>query len=161
MVSGCGDRIYGASKHAALNLTESLHLELQAAGAEHLTVHALLPAVVATALTANARAASEQASDDRASAKDLAGAMAFEQLMADGATTPAMVAEQAFDAMAAGRFYIPVDHPTNETMRFGIETAAESRVRRVLAGEPPVLAGDSAPILELLEARTQVGAPRL
>ena len=64
--------------------------------------------------------------------------------------------------MAAGRVYVPVEHPTDESMRFGIDAAAQGRVRRVLAGEPPVLAGDSAPILELLEARAQqVGAPRL
>jgi short-subunit dehydrogenase len=122
------------SKHGAIAVTEALHFELKRKGAAHISVHVLMPGVVATDIQPNANklltrklSPAGQASVDR-----------FQHNQQTYGMSPAHVAKQAFKAIAGGMFYIAVDHPDDRyTMNFMQD--GKARYERIESGELPVL----------------------
>ena len=101
-----GGSAYQASKHAVVALTESLSFEL-ARRYPQIRVHVLCPCIVSTALLTSSQtnaavAAGDSSSDD------------VEQIRprnhGDLAMTPERHAEQVFDHIAAGHFYMITDN---------------------------------------------------
>ncbi|MFC4605774.1 SDR family NAD(P)-dependent oxidoreductase [Rhodococcus kronopolitis] len=90
---------YVASKHAALALTECLALELAESGAP-VTVAALLPGPVDTAIYANAGA--DGAAGDALRAR-------MQGFLRERGVTPEAAAQSLFDGLAAGEFWIYTD----------------------------------------------------
>ena len=119
---------YGASKHAVVALSESLHFQLREAGAP-VGVSVLCPSAVATNFATSARNRPQWAGP----AED-AGATtqaARDDLNARSAPLrePAEVAGLVVDAVRTGRFYVL----TNSAR----DTAIRMRAEEVLAGVPP------------------------
>jgi NAD(P)-dependent dehydrogenase (short-subunit alcohol dehydrogenase family) len=120
---------YGISKHAIVALTETLHLQLSALGADHVGVSVLCPGAVRTRFGSSARnrpagagpalpsGPAERASEER-----------FRQLLAT-AMEPAEVAALVVDAIRSSRFYILTSSNRNQAIR--------RRAEEILAGGPP------------------------
>ena len=119
---------YGASKHAVVALSESLHFQLREAAAS-VGVSVLCPSAVATNFGTSARnrpAWAGPAEDTGATTQAARG-----DLSARSAPPrePAEVAGLVVDAVRAGRFYVL----TNDAR----DTAIRMRAEEVLAGTPP------------------------
>jgi NAD(P)-dependent dehydrogenase (short-subunit alcohol dehydrogenase family) len=119
---------YGASKHAVVALSESLHFQLREAAAS-VGVSVLCPSAVATNFGTSARnrpAWAGPAEDTGATTQAARG-----DLTARSAPPrePAEVAGLVVDAVRTGRFYVL----TNDAR----DTAIRMRAEEVLAGTPP------------------------
>jgi len=99
-----GGAAYQASKHAVVALTESLSFEL-ARRHPQIHVHVLCPCIVRSALVATSKA--NQAHDGR---EPFASSEEPELLATDLAMTPERHAQQVFDQIAEGKFYVVTDN---------------------------------------------------
>jgi NAD(P)-dependent dehydrogenase (short-subunit alcohol dehydrogenase family) len=121
---------YIVSKHAVVALTESLHYELAAEGA-NVQVSALCPGAVATGITASERirpaelepASPLQSDAERAFQEGLRSAIGV-------GAEPADIAAHVFEAVREGRFWILPD----PSYKPGVET----RMQSILAGLNPL-----------------------
>ncbi|WP_369139766.1 SDR family NAD(P)-dependent oxidoreductase [Modestobacter versicolor] len=118
---------YGASKHAAVALSESLHFQLREAGS-HIGVSVLCPSAVRTNFDTSAR--NRPASAGPAADADATRA-AQQDLHARSAPMrePDEVAELVVEAVRTSRFYVL----TNSVR----DTAIRMRAEEVLSGTPP------------------------
>ncbi|MGF6771427.1 NAD(P)-dependent dehydrogenase (short-subunit alcohol dehydrogenase family) [Paraburkholderia sp. GAS199] len=108
--------IYNASKHAVVSLTETLHHDLQLAqagreaGAE-VGCSLLCPAFVPTGIAEAERARPDALRNDTPPTRSqIAAGKQLQRAVQSGKLTAADVADIAFEAIAARRFYI-VTHP--------------------------------------------------
>jgi NAD(P)-dependent dehydrogenase (short-subunit alcohol dehydrogenase family) len=101
-----GAASYQASKHAVVALTESLSFEM-ARKSPQIRFHVLCPCIVGTALGASSRVNAQVASGDMSSADVVPSATGD---MLGLAQTPQGHAQQVFDHVAAGRFYMVTEN---------------------------------------------------
>jgi NAD(P)-dependent dehydrogenase (short-subunit alcohol dehydrogenase family) len=119
---------YGASKHAAVALSESLHFQLREAGS-HIGVTVLCPSAVRTNFDTSARnrpAPAGPPTDTGATTR-----AARQDLVAHSAPPrePDEVAELVVEAIRTSRFYVL----TNSVR----DTAIRMRAEEILSGTPP------------------------
>jgi NAD(P)-dependent dehydrogenase (short-subunit alcohol dehydrogenase family) len=130
---------YGVSKHAVVALTETLHFNLESAGASHVGVSVLCPGAVRTNFGTSARnrpawagppvvSGEAGVSEPVMSDAERASAEQFDRLAASGAS-PAEVASIVVDGIRSGRFYILTSANRNE--------AVARRGKEIVAGPPP------------------------
>ncbi|WP_313802952.1 SDR family NAD(P)-dependent oxidoreductase [Sphingobium sp.] len=100
-ISGAGSPVYGASKHAAVRVTEALYASLLERGAP-IGVSMLCPGLVNTRIFETERV---RPAHLRSAAADMEEPEALRSIAAGGAD-PEAVARQAFEGIEAGRFYI-------------------------------------------------------
>jgi NAD(P)-dependent dehydrogenase (short-subunit alcohol dehydrogenase family) len=119
---------YGASKHAAVALSESLHFQLREAGS-HVGVTVLCPSAVRTNFDSSAR--NRPVSAGLPAGTDAASQAATQDLHARSAPLrePDEVAELVVEAVRTSRFYVL----TNSVR----DTAIRMRAEEVLSGTPP------------------------
>jgi NAD(P)-dependent dehydrogenase (short-subunit alcohol dehydrogenase family) len=113
---------YGVSKHAVVALSESLHLDLQAAGSR-VGVSVLCPGPVRTGFAAAQQQAAGSGPMEGASAKEL-------RALIDSGRQPEEVAALVVDAINASRFYVLTSTNRIPAMR--------RRVEAIVAGDAPV-----------------------
>ncbi len=135
LISAPGTSTYTVSKHAVVALSEVLYGDLRNAGAE-VGVSVLCPSYVNTKIHDFER--NRPGSQDvQLSAEQLAEKQAIEeatQAFFTTARSPAAVAEQVFEAIAKGQFYI-LTHPE------GSKIQVEKRMRGILDNSNPSSAG--------------------
>lgn len=124
--------IYNVSKHAVVTLTETLHADLQLAGASGVGTSVLCPGWVQTRIHEAGRNRPEGTAPPEVVGGDEGLAEIIGSLIADG-LDPTDVAAQVVDAVHTGRFYV-LTHPDWKPMISG-------RVERIVAEEPPLIAG--------------------
>ncbi|HXH21625.1 MAG TPA: SDR family NAD(P)-dependent oxidoreductase [Dehalococcoidia bacterium] len=102
-----GGGIYGATKHAVVNLSETLYTQLRQMNAK-VGVSVLCPGHVPTRITSSVRNRPDELWDDgpRPSEQELAQRDAFWAERGLASLTPAQVAEKVFAAIRADDFYI-------------------------------------------------------
>lgn len=128
LVSGSGFGIYRASKHAAVALSETLYHDLRLANSK-IKVAVLCPAWVKTAIVQSARNkpqdVQEPVLDDYA--RRMGGVM---NKVVQAGLSPSLVAEQVFEAMAQGKFYILTHPQMTPAVYVRLKDIAESRPPR-------------------------------
>ena len=110
-----GYTCYSSSKHAALALTEALHLDLAAEGVTNIGVTIVMPTIIQTDIMAPEKASPAGLSLAEGNRFKHRTVRAMEQMMrnhvASGhAMSPDEVARQTFDAIAAGQLYVLPGH---------------------------------------------------
>ena len=110
-----GYTCYSTSKHAALALTEALHLDLAAEGIANIGVTVVMPTIIQTDIMAPEKASPAGLSLAEGTRFKHRTVRAMEQMMrnhvASGhAMGPDEVARQTFDAVAAGQLYVLPGH---------------------------------------------------
>jgi NAD(P)-dependent dehydrogenase (short-subunit alcohol dehydrogenase family) len=119
---------YGASKHAVVALSESLHFQLREAGS-HIGVTVLCPSAVRTNFDDSARNRPPEAGPPADTGATTRAARTDLQARSAPPREPAEVADLVVDAVRTGRFYVL----TNSAR----DTAIRERAEEVLAGGPP------------------------
>lgn len=106
LVAAPASAVYCTSKFAAVGLTESLHHDLQLAGATHVAASVICPGMVATNIDHGERNRPTELGDatDTPTAKLATGAIA-DTLGSDAALDPLVGARHALAQVKAGRFY--------------------------------------------------------
>ena len=137
-----GYAAYSSTKHAALALTEALHLDLQAEGIGNIGVTAVMPGMIRTAIMEPEK--TSPAGLDLAKRSRFANrtVRAVERMMSgslDAAMSPEDLARAVFDAAAEGRLYVLPNHDSERHK--GVGTAIG--VGRATGVDPygPILAG--------------------
>jgi NAD(P)-dependent dehydrogenase (short-subunit alcohol dehydrogenase family) len=131
--------VYNASKHAVVALSETLHHDLRLSGSG-IGVSCLCPAFVPTGIAQSDRhRPPEMARQAPPTASMRLAQASLDKAVSSGRISAARVAQQTFDAVRAGHFYV-FTHPQ-------ILPAVEARLRAALDGELPA---------DPLAARTQV-----
>ena len=115
--------VYGVSKHACVALCEALFQELGG----RLTVHVLCPNVVATNIITSERNRPERFGGPRRPAEGRANPVA-ERFKAFG-MPPSRCAEQVFDAIRTGTFYIMAESEDDPGY---VRLEAETRMKAIL-----------------------------
>lgn len=129
LMSAPGSAAYNVSKHSVVTLSETLYNELRNAGSA-IGVSVLCPSFVDTRIYAaernmpNAQAPSAEQQAMEGAAGDFFKAIAL---------SPESVAEQVFEAIAKGDFYIFTHQGTRQQV--------EKRMQGILDNQPPKLAG--------------------
>lgn len=127
MVGGSGFGIYRASKHAAVSLSETLYHDLRLANAK-VGVAVLCPAWVKTNIVLSSRnrpaGVAEPKMDEYG--QKMGAVMAG---VVNGGISPRQVAQQVFEALQQGRFYI-LTHPE-------MNGAIYIRGKQILEGSQP------------------------
>jgi len=126
---------YGVGKHGALAVMESLHEELWNKGARHVKTYVLCPGLVSTGFFSNGLSNSQFGGDGK-SVVQKAFAQALPEMLQAKGMPASHLADQVWDGIETGRFYIVVDHP-NAEMNVSSKEATLSRHRRLEAGAPP------------------------
>jgi NAD(P)-dependent dehydrogenase (short-subunit alcohol dehydrogenase family) len=119
---------YGASKHAVVALSESLHFQLREAGS-HIGVTVLCPSAVRTNFDDSARNRPPAAGPPADAGATAQAARADLHARSAPQREPGEVADLVVDAVRTGRFYVL----TNAAR----DTAIRKRAEEVLAGGPP------------------------
>jgi NAD(P)-dependent dehydrogenase (short-subunit alcohol dehydrogenase family) len=119
---------YGASKHAVVALSESLHFQLREAGS-HIGVTVLCPSAVRTNFDDSARNRPPAAGPPADAGATTQAARADLHARSAPPREPGEVADLVVDAVRTGRFYVL----TNAAR----DTAIRKRAEEVLAGGPP------------------------
>jgi NAD(P)-dependent dehydrogenase (short-subunit alcohol dehydrogenase family) len=127
-ISGAGSPVYGASKHAAVRVSEALYASLQERGAP-IQVSMLCPGLVNTRIFETERVRPAHLRSDAAQVEE---PEALRSIAASGAD-PQSVASAAFEGMAAGRFYIFTSDKFDD--------AIAARAKAILARENPQFDG--------------------
>jgi NAD(P)-dependent dehydrogenase (short-subunit alcohol dehydrogenase family) len=137
-----GYATYSSTKHAALALTEALHLDLLAEGIENIGVTVVMPGMIRTAIMEPEK--TSPAGLDLAKRARFANrtVRAMERMMTgnlDGAMSPQDLARAVFDAAAEGKLYVLPNHDSERHK--GVGTAIG--VGRATGVDPygPILAG--------------------
>lgn len=121
--------VYNVSKHAAVALSETLHHDLRLAGSR-IGVTCLCPAFVTTGIAASERSRPAALASGAAPTASMRLAQAaLEKAVRSARVTAAEVAQQTFEAIRAGRFYV-FTHPQ-------ILGSVRERFEHALAGQPP------------------------
>ncbi len=121
--------VYNVSKHAVVALSETLHHDLRLAGSR-IGVSCLCPAFVPTGIAGSERVRPSRLAGEAAPTASMRLAQAgLDKAVASGRLTAAQVAQQTFDAIRAGRFYV-FTHPQ-------ILPSVRARVDHALAGLMP------------------------
>lgn len=120
---------YGVSKHAVVALTETLHFNLETAGAAHVGLSVLCPGAVRTNFGTSARNRPERAGPPpEESPRERATAAKFDELHLQG-RSPDDVAGVVTDGIRSGRFYILTSDNRNASVA--------RRGGEIVAGGPP------------------------
>ena len=120
---------YGVSKHAVVALTETLHFNLESAGAAHVGVSVLCPGAVRTNFGTSARNRPAWAGPPLTkSPAEQAAAERFDRLSAAGAS-PDDVAGIVTDGIRSRRFYILTSQNRNASVA--------RRGSEIISGGPP------------------------
>jgi NAD(P)-dependent dehydrogenase (short-subunit alcohol dehydrogenase family) len=137
-----GYATYSSTKHAALALTEALHLDLLAEGIENIGVTIVMPGMIRTAIMEPEK--TSPAGLDLGARSRFANrtVRAMERMMTgnlDGAMSPQDLARAVFDAAAEGKLYVLPNHDSERHK--GVGTAIG--VGRATGVDPygPILAG--------------------
>lgn len=105
---------YSTSKHAALALTEALHLDLMAEGIDTIGVTVAMPTIIKTDIMSPEKASPATLALDKGGRFARRTVRAMEQMMRNHIAGAAMAAEdvarQTFDAVAAGKLYVLPGH---------------------------------------------------
>jgi NAD(P)-dependent dehydrogenase (short-subunit alcohol dehydrogenase family) len=118
--------IYGATKHAVVCVSETLHLQLLELGAS-VGVTILFPGFFRTNFASSERnRPAELARPNPAPAESEAGASELARLM-ERAPTPDQVGEQVFEAVQAERFYMLTEDTYDDDIRLRMENILERR----------------------------------
>jgi short-subunit dehydrogenase len=127
--------IYNVTKHAVVTLSESVYLELQAAGSK-IRVSVLCPGMVDTNIGNAARnrppELTNEGGDPELTPQQEQMRTVIEQMLKAG-LKPAAVADKVFEAIRDEKFYV-LTHPE---MKDGIRR----RMERILQEENPVFSG--------------------
>lgn len=123
-ISGAGSPVYGASKHAAVRLTEALYASLLDIGAP-IGVSMLCPGLVNTQIFASERVRPANLESDAANVEEPDG---LHDIAASG-IDPDEVARMAFAGVENGQFYI---FSTN-----GFDTSIADRTATILSRQNP------------------------
>lgn len=142
---------YGASKHAAVALTEALHHELSSMpGGERVRLHVLCPALVNTPLMHTSNQTTESRDDliegpidgTKPRGNDVTSRMGTDVMFADkawqAAMTPEYVADCLFQGIAEGSFYITVGENVESGVKArhaGIQAVLSFHQTRPISGE--------------------------
>lgn len=135
LVSIPGLSIYNVTKHAVVTLSESVYLELQAAGAK-IGVSVLCPGFVDTNIGDAARNRPPELANeggDPALTPEQEQMREVVRQMLKAGMSPAAVADKVFNAIREGKFYV-LTHPE---MKDGIRR----RMERILEEQNPVFLG--------------------
>jgi len=119
---------YGVGKHGSLAVMEALYAELKMKRAKHVKTHVLCPDLVRT----NIASATE-------SAQGLSNPLikqVMEKLLSERGTPTSYIAEQLFNSIETGKFYIVLDHSDPE-MSMGADENMSIRHRCIEQGAPP------------------------
>ncbi len=129
--------VYNVTKHAVVTLTETLHADLQLAGASGVGASVLCPGWVRTRIHEAGRNRPEElpAAGDAAAGGAFAdpGVADFVADLIHSGLDPADVAAMVVDAVQHRRFYV-LTHPEWSGM-------ISARTDRIVAGEDPVIGG--------------------
>jgi NAD(P)-dependent dehydrogenase (short-subunit alcohol dehydrogenase family) len=104
LVSGSGSPVYSASKHAVVRVTEALYASLREQGAS-IGVTALCPGIVNTRIYDSERNRPDGLRPASGAAAESAELRAIAPDLFANAMSPALVAEQVFDAVREQRLY--------------------------------------------------------
>ncbi len=116
-ISGAGSPVYGASKHAAVRLTEALYASLKERGSR-IGVSMLCPGLVRTRIFETERVRPAHLQAEGGAAAELAEL----QNIADSGADPDDVARQAFEGIERGDFYILTTRNYHAAIRRRIDT---------------------------------------
>ncbi|WP_327754901.1 SDR family NAD(P)-dependent oxidoreductase (plasmid) [Sphingobium sp. SJ10-10] len=130
-ISGAGSPVYGASKHAAVRVTEALYASLLERDAP-IGVSMLCPGLVNTRIFETERV---RPAHLRSAAADIEEPEALRSIAAGGAD-PETVARQAFEGVEAKRFYIFTSDNFDESI--------EARTQAILSRSNPQFDGFTA-----------------
>jgi NAD(P)-dependent dehydrogenase (short-subunit alcohol dehydrogenase family) len=129
LIAGAGDTVYTATKFGVVGLSESLHHELAYVSGGKLKVSVLCPALTNTNIIDAGR--NHPAGPPPAPVEgspEAAGLQMIREIF-KGGMPPSEVAQQVFDAIVAGRFYV-LTHPEHNP-------AIRARVDAVVGATPP------------------------
>ncbi len=129
LISPPGMGMYNVSKHAVVALTETLHHDLAACGAQ-VRCSVVCPAYFPSAITESERSRPAALREARAkTGDDLEREAAMRKAVQSGRLSAADIAARVFEAVRDERFYV-LTHPR-------ILPAVEARMRDILAGRNP------------------------
>jgi NAD(P)-dependent dehydrogenase (short-subunit alcohol dehydrogenase family) len=132
VVASPASAVYCTSKFAAMGLAESLHHDLQLAGASHVATSVICPGMVATNIDRGGRNRPAELADvTDTDSSNLATGAITDTLRSDAALDPLIGARHALAQAKAGRFYVT----THEGDLWDRLVANENDDR--LAGRPP------------------------
>ena len=133
LMPGAGACSYTTSKFAIVGLSESLYYELMVTSAGKVGVSVLCPAATDTRIIdADRNRPAGPLAAPAPGTPEAAGRDFVRQILRSG-QSPAQVAQQVFDAIVAGRFYV-LTHPEHNAV-------ITKRAEAMLAGEPPPAIG--------------------
>lgn len=173
---------YGVGKHGCLAVMESLHEELWQRGALHVKTHVLCPGAVATNIMKqvsgggarrNRPLPTVESAGQGPVTRERAAMLANLELMQSRGMAPSHLADQVFEGIETGKFYLVVDWNQPGMLDPGMTSNAEEvykeRHRRLEAGAPPLYAplrpggvymrAVEARRDEILKSRGEVPAP--
>jgi NAD(P)-dependent dehydrogenase (short-subunit alcohol dehydrogenase family) len=136
LLSGAYSAVYSAAKHAAVRATEALYAALRERGAP-IGVTVLCPGLVNTRIYQSERNRPDDLRPAGGAASETAELQAIAAQLYTGATSPAEVAEQVFEAVRNNQLYVLTSTNFDEAIR--------DRTEAVLARRNP----DFASLLEL------------
>jgi NAD(P)-dependent dehydrogenase (short-subunit alcohol dehydrogenase family) len=129
LIAPPGMGMYNVSKHAVVALTETLHHDLAARGAQ-VKCSVVCPAYFPSGIADSERARPAELRDERAkTAEDLAREANMRKAVQSGRLSAADIAERVFEAIRDERFYV-ITHPR-------ILPAVEARMRAILEERNP------------------------
>jgi NAD(P)-dependent dehydrogenase (short-subunit alcohol dehydrogenase family) len=129
LIAPPGMGMYNVSKHAVVALTETLHHDLVARGAQ-VKCSVVCPAYFPSGIADSERARPAELRDERAkTAEDLAREANMRKAVQSGRLSAADIAERVFEAIRDERFYV-ITHPR-------ILPAVEARMRAILEERNP------------------------
>jgi NAD(P)-dependent dehydrogenase (short-subunit alcohol dehydrogenase family) len=117
-----GYATYSATKHAALALTEALHLDLLAEGIDNIGVTIVMPGMIRTSIMEPEKTSPAGLDLGRRARFENRTVRAMEKMMTgnlDGAMPPEALARIVFDAMAAGKLYVLPNHDSERHQAVG------------------------------------------
>lgn len=118
--------IYNVSKHAVVSLTETLYQDLQLIEAP-IGVSLLCPFFVPTGIHASARNRPDDLPAGESTVSQRTAQAFSEKAVVGGRITAAQVAEQTFEAIREGQFYIYTEQAPLETARHRMEDLLAAR----------------------------------
>jgi NAD(P)-dependent dehydrogenase (short-subunit alcohol dehydrogenase family) len=129
LIAPPGMGMYNVSKHAVVALTETLHHDLAARGAQ-VKCSVVCPAYFPSGIADSERARPAELRDERAkTAEDLAREANMRKAVQSGRLSAADIANRVFEAVRDERFYV-ITHPR-------ILPAVEARMRAILEERNP------------------------
>jgi NAD(P)-dependent dehydrogenase (short-subunit alcohol dehydrogenase family) len=132
LISYTHDAAYHATKHAIVALSEKLYYDLALRGAQ-VGISVLCPGLVNTRIIDGARNRPPELQNERAAIEvtpEMVAAYEAQRQAIEAGMSPDQVADQTFQAIEDGRFYI-LTHPE-------LTPLIEARMRAIIDGQNPV-----------------------